>query len=325
VIEGIAQVQVRIAQIHSSFPTAATSTAAGSAAVGTTSSGNTFAAALNQATAATGRAAATGGGTGSAVVSAAKKYLGVPYVWGGTDPARGLDCSGLVQRAYADLGIKLPRVSRDQAKAGTPVASLAQAKPGDLLAFHHPVDHIGIYIGDGKMIHAPRPGKDVQIVKVYETPTAIRRIVADGATAGTSAGPAGIRAAGSSAVPYGDLFTSAAARHGVPSALLAAVAKAESHFNPNAVSPAGARGLMQIMPGTARELGVNPMDPAQAVEGAAKLLAKHLRAYDGSIPLALAAYNAGPGAVRKYGGVPPYAETQNYVSRVQKYMTEMRP
>src|SRR5881398_1557049 len=88
------------------------------------------------------------------VVADPHKYLGVPYVFGSNDPAKGLDCSGLVQRVYADLGVKLPRIAADQAKVGQPVAGLAQARPGDLLAFNSPVDHIAIYIGNGQMIAA---------------------------------------------------------------------------------------------------------------------------------------------------------------------------
>ena len=84
---------------------------------------------------------------GSDIVESAKKYLGVPYVWGGTDPAVGLDCSALVQRAYADLGVNLPRTSGPQSLAGAAVGSLADARPGDLVAFGQPVNHIGIYAG----------------------------------------------------------------------------------------------------------------------------------------------------------------------------------
>ena len=103
------------------------------------------------------------GPTGADAVAAAKLYLGVDYVWGGTDPSKGLDCSGLVQRAYRDLGIELPRVSYDQAKVGTKVDSIEQARPGDLVAFGSPVDHIGIYVGDGKFIHSPKPGAQVRV------------------------------------------------------------------------------------------------------------------------------------------------------------------
>ena len=255
---------------------------------------------------------------GSRVVQEAKRYLGVPYRWGGTDPATGLDCSGLVQQAYENLGIKVPRVSRDQARAGEPVASLAEARPGDLVAFGSPVDHIGIYAGDGMMVVAPQTGDVVKLQAIgSRTPTAIRRIVPAGAAAPVAAAAKASPVASPAALT--PLFEAATARHGLPSGLLQAVAKAESGFNPNAVSRAGALGLMQLMPGTARGLGVDPLDPAQAIDGAARLLSDHLATF-GSIDLALAAYNAGPGAVRRHGGVPPYAETRAYIPRVLSYM-----
>lgn len=266
-------------------------------------------------------ASATGTVTGDDVVTAASKYLGVPYRFGGTNPESGLDCSGFVQRAYADLGITLPRVAKDQAKEGTAVPSLAQAKPGDLLAFNSPVSHIGIYVGDNKMIVAPHTGDHVKIQTVYDKPTAIRRIIPSVAPAAISA--AAIRpAALNSAIPYAGLFQSAAAKHGISPTLLAAVAKVESGYNPKAVSKAGAQGLMQIMPSTAASLGINPLDPAQAIDGAARILAGNLKSFD-SLPLALAAYNAGSGAVRKYNGIPPYGETQAYVPKVQAAMAEL--
>ena len=269
------------------------------------------------------------GVTADQVVSDARTYLGVPYVWGGTDPAKGLDCSGLVQRVYADLGIDLPRVSQDQARVGTAVPSLAQARPGDLVCFGTPADHIGIYIGDHKMIVAPKAGDVVKVQDVYRTPSTIRRVLPESTPAmdvAAPGGPAGAAAGAASgalaAAPaaYRSLFEDAGRRYGVAPGLLAAVAKVESGFSRTAVSGAGARGMMQLMPGTARGLGVDPMDPAQAVDGAARLLAQHLRTY-GSVPLALAAYNAGPGAVNRYHGVPPYAETQAYVTKVQSAMT----
>jgi soluble lytic murein transglycosylase-like protein len=116
-------------------------------------------------------------------------------------------------------------------------------------------------------------------------------------------------------VPYADLFRAAGAAYGIQPSVLAAVAKTESAFDPSAVSPAGARGLMQFMPATATEMGVDAMDPASAIDGAARYLSSNLRRF-GSLELALAAYNAGPGAVQKYDGIPPFAETQAYVPKV---------
>ena len=81
---------------------------------------------------------------------------------------------------------------------------------------------------------------------------------------------------------------------------------------------------MQLMPGTARDLGVDAFNPATAVDGAARLMSKHLRSFGGRVDLALAAYNAGPGNVRKYGGVPPFEETQNYVQRVTRFWGDLR-
>ncbi len=126
---------------------------------------------------------ASGAATGNDVVAMAKKYIGVPYVWGGTNPATGMDCSGFTQRVFKDLGIEIPRVVSDQMRQGTPVASLAEAKPGDLLVSFGG-DHISIYLGNGKAIDAPVPGKTIQIRDAWEQQsnlTSIRRIVPAGA------------------------------------------------------------------------------------------------------------------------------------------------
>jgi hypothetical protein len=274
-----------------------------------------FAGALTAAS--TDHGADPGGVTGDQVVAEARKSLGVPYVWGGTDLERGVDCSGFVQSVFSRFGIDLPRVSADQARAGQPVASLAEARPGDLLAWDNSsrnsgADHIAIYLGDGQMIEAPRPGGVVQIASITTPPDYIRRVIPEVSAVGAVTGSARIPAG----TPYADLFTRAGRANGVDPALLAAVARQESGFDPRAVSPAGAQGLMQLMPATARGLGVtDPFDPAQAVDGAATLL-RDLISRFGRIDLALAAYNAGPGAVLRYDGIPPYPETRNYVRSV---------
>lgn len=137
------------------------------------------------------------------------------------------------------------------------------------------------------------------------------------ATTGASELPAG--------TPYAAEITAAARRNGVDPALLAGLVKQESGFNAGAASPAGAQGLTQLMPATAASLGVaNVHDPAQALEGGAKYLRRQLDRFGGDVARALAAYNAGPGAVERFGGVPPYAETQNYVRKVQAYAAEFR-
>ena len=156
-----------------------------------------------------------------------------------------------------------------------------------------------------------------------------RRLTEASASAASGGQTSPVAGPGAPSGPVAGRFSSeinaAAARYRLDPALLKALIRQESNFNPNAVSPAGARGLTQLMPGTAAALGVkNPLDPAQAINGGAKYLRQQLDRFGGDVRKALAAYNAGPGAVARYGGVPPYGETQNYVRKVMAYAEEYR-
>ena len=112
----------------------------------------------------------------------------------------------------------------------------------------------------------------------------------------------------------------AARKYNVDKSLIAGIVRAESAFQPDAVSAAGAQGLMQLMPGTARELGVDdPFDIQQNIDGGVRYFRQMMDRFDGDVKLALAAYNAGPGTVRRYDGIPPYAETRHYVAKVMKF------
>jgi soluble lytic murein transglycosylase-like protein len=144
------------------------------------------------------------------------------------------------------------------------------------------------------------------------------------AAAQTAPSAAPVSGTGDSAA-FDAQINAAAASNGIDPALLKGLVSQESGFNPSARSGAGAVGLTQLMPGTASALGVsNPLDPAQSLQGGAKYLRQQLDRFGGDETLALAAYNAGPGAVQKYGGVPPYAETQNYVTSVMSKAAAFR-
>jgi hypothetical protein len=304
----VTAVQSRISEIQSRFVYSPRSTSSGDWATAAAAAG------LNS-TDATSSGSSTATASESAVVAQAQKYIGVPYVWGGTDGSKGLDCSGLSQLVYKNLGIDLPRTASQQATAGRALASVADARPGDLVFFDYSssragVDHVGVYIGNGKMIAAPQEGESVKVQDVGN-PSVIRRVLPQ-QTATASTGGAAL-----AGVPYADLFSRAASRYGVDASVLAGMASQESGFNSQAVSAAGAQGLMQFMPATAKSLGVNPLDPNSAIDGAARYLSSLTKQF-GSTDLALAAYNAGPGTVNRYGGMPPYSETQNYVSAVMR-------
>lgn len=120
-----------------------------------------------------------------------------------------------------------------------------------------------------------------------------------------------------------EIYQEAAQTYGVSTELLKAMTRQESNFNPNATSRSGAQGLMQLMPATAASLGVtNAYDPYQNIMGGAKYIRQMLDRYNGNVSLALAAYNAGSHNVDKYGGIPPFAETQNYVAKITQYLEE---
>jgi cell wall-associated NlpC family hydrolase len=344
-------VQARISSINaagsgavSPADTAASTTASTAATTAATTpasdSADRFAAALSQATGTRAPASAYPASqangsavSGTQVVADAKKYLGVPYVWGG-ESTSGIDCSGLVQRTYHDLGIDLPRVAADQQKVGTSVPSLTDAQPGDLLFFGQPAYHVAIYLGNNQLIESPEPGKTVHITDVYKTPSSIRRIVpaagaepASPTLAGGSVTAGGLSAGALTAAGlnrqvagYAPQFAAAEAQYHLPAGMLAAVAQQESGGNARAVSPAGAEGLMQLMPSTAAGAGVDAFVPSEAITAAAKILHSDMNQFGGSVPLALAAYNAGAGAVHQYGGIPPYSETQNYVRSITAMM-----
>ncbi|MCR2793223.1 NlpC/P60 family protein [Microbacterium sp. zg.Y625] len=167
--------------------------ATGATTAGATASAGAFASAVEQVRSTL--ALGDGTVTGEDIVAQAEKYLGVPYVFGGED-ATGMDCSGLVQRVLADLGIDAPRVVQDQSGIGVEVPSLAEARPGDLLVTNGE-KHIVIYAGDGKIIHAPSPGKNVELRNNYLTDAdiqTIRRVVpeAQAAPAATAVAPAAL-------------------------------------------------------------------------------------------------------------------------------------
>lgn len=280
--------------------------------------------------------------SGTAIVSEASKFLGVPYVWGGSSPS-GFDCSGLVQYVFGQLGVEVPRGSVAQSEVGAPVASLAEAQPGDLLFFEPGQNgappgkpgHVAIYIGDNQMIAAPETGETVQVQPVPCTPLAIRRVQVQSAagiaaadmvgsgtatanlvSADSASGRDGGVQMGTISVPaqYAGLVQQASASSGTPAPLLAAILFNESRFEPGVVSSAGAEGIAQFMPATAAAHGVNPYDPSSAIPGAADLLAQFHSAFS-SWTDAVAAYAAGGGAVEAAGGVPQDGSTPAYVAK----------
>jgi soluble lytic murein transglycosylase-like protein len=200
----------------------------------------------------------------------------------------------------------LDRMSALQAMMDSSTGSAAPATGGNPAAFSSALASATAATGDG----AGSSPSNATFASLASPLGATAAPTSATAATGPSALPAG--------TPYGAEITAAAEGNGLDPALLAGLIKQESGFDPSARSGAGAQGLTQLMPGTAAGLGVtNALDPAQAIEGGAKYLKQQLDRFGGDTARALAAYNAGPGAVQRFGGVPPYAETQNYVRAVQ--------
>jgi soluble lytic murein transglycosylase-like protein len=154
---------------------------------------------------------------------------------------------------------------------------------------------------------------------------ALQAATAADASSPTAAQSESVAGAAGAGGEYDSVIEQAAERYGIDPAVLHGLIQQESGFDPNAQSSAGASGLTQLMPGTASSMGVaNPLNPTESIEGGARYLSQLMSQFGGNTEDALAAYNAGPGAVQQYGGIPPYAETQSYVSKVLGYAEAYR-
>ena len=272
-----------------------------------------------------------------------QSHLGTDYVYGGSSPETGFDCSGLVQYCYGKFGISLPRVAKDQALCGTHV-EYADMMAGDLVFFKKPnaeVHHVGVYIGNNQYIHAPQTG---DVVKISDLSTRsdfyeARRVFKVKESSNDNNSPGSSDSSGSSdstnnsqndkrlytALPNNtdlvDIFYRVESETGVDAILLASIAMTESHMDPNAVSGAGASGLCQFMPKTFTDLGFDIsmiFDPYTNVLACAHYISE-LYGYSciTNVQDMLTAYNGGIGNFMKYNGpIPGSSENQEYAGKV---------
>ena len=210
--------------------------------------------------------------------------------------------------------LRSSRGTRPGVPVGPMALVVAMALSGQVMISATPVTAKVIEIGDaGDVIVHDRP-------EVYLTPGARGQAIAPGTgMLGAPQRSFGLRPSRDSSNIRASL-ASEARRNGLSPDLVEAVAWRESHFNPSALSSKGAMGVMQLMPATARGLGVDPLDASSNIRGGTALLAQLLRRYDGDVVKALAAYNASPNAVDRHGGPPPYKETQAYVAAILERM-----
>ena len=179
--------------------------------------------------------------------------------------------------------------------------------------------HVDRHEADGAKVRLYYSTGFVELESAVVTGYEAEESVAPAAVAMAAAAPVALVSVMATEAPTPlELADAAADRYGLPRALVRSVMAAESGFEPLAISPKGAIGLMQLMPGTAQVLGADPHDPAQNVDAGTRYLRDLLEKYNYGLRHALAAYNAGPGAVDKYNGVPPYRETIDYISRIEK-------
>jgi soluble lytic murein transglycosylase-like protein len=173
---------------------------------------------------------------------------------------------------------------------------------------------------------APAAGSSTDFASALQAATTADTASASGVVgAGYQPAIPGVATSGEAGGEYEALIDQAASRNGLDPAVLHGLIQQESGFDPSATSSAGASGLTQLMPGTASSMGVsNALDPAESIEGGARYLGELMTQFGGNTEDALAAYNAGPGAVQQYGGIPPYTETQSYVSKVLGYAETYR-